>query len=89
VTVGDLLLAARVTGPTGVRFAVMFVDHRLGVDSWWEADHELEVAGYVRGWIFAPRQFLRYPQPSADARPDDPADADGSRGDVGSFGGAV
>jgi hypothetical protein len=60
----------------------MFVDHRLGAESWWEADSELDRLGFVRGWIFAPRQFLRYPKPSSDARPDDPAVVDRRRGDI-------
>ena len=81
-TVGEVTIAALVTGPSGVRFAVMFVDGRLGVDAWWLIDDELERAGLVRGWIFAPRPFLRYPQTSPDAMPDDPAAIDRGRGDI-------
>jgi hypothetical protein len=82
VAVGSLTAAALVTGPTGGRFAVMFVDHRLGVDAWWDAEIELDREALLRGWIFAPRQFLRYPQPSPDAGPDDPATLDRRRRDI-------
>lgn len=71
-----------VTGPTGERFAVMFVDRRFGVDAWADAEYTLDRTGVSRGWIFAPRQFLRYPQPSTDATPDDPAILDRERGDI-------
>jgi hypothetical protein len=82
VVVEDLTIAVRVTGPTGEQFAVMFVDHRLGVDAWWDAEYALNRAGFLRGWVFAPGQFLRYPQPSPDAGSDDPAAVDRLRGDI-------
>jgi hypothetical protein len=82
VRVGDLTITALVTGVQGNRFAVMFVDHRLGTDSWIEADETLNRAGMARGWIFAPRPYLKYPRPAADAAPDDPAILDRTRGDI-------
>jgi len=81
-TVAGIDIAVLVTGPHGKRFAVMFVDHRLGADGWWDTDYKLRRASLVRGWIFASRQFLRYPQPSPDARPGDPAVIDRDRGDI-------
>jgi len=81
-TVADVDVTLLVTDPQGQRFAVMFVDRRLGADAWWEADYGLRQAGLVRGWIFATRQFLRYPQPSPDATSDDPAAIDRDRGDI-------
>ena len=75
-------MTALATGPSGMRFAVVFVDRRLGADAWWDADYELERAGLVPGWIFAPRQFLRFPRPTEDAGPDDPAVVDRERGDI-------
>jgi hypothetical protein len=60
----------------------MFVDRRLGADAWWDADDELEREGLLRAWIFAPRKFLRFPRPSKDAGPDDPAVRDRERGDI-------
>jgi hypothetical protein len=81
-TVAGQTIAVLVTGPGGERFAVMFIDRRLGVDAWRNSDYALERAGLVRGWIFAPRQFLRYPQPSPDAGADDPAVIDRERGDI-------
>jgi hypothetical protein len=60
----------------------MFVDRRLGADAWWHADDTLRRAGVVRGWVFAPRQFLRYPKPSADAQPGNAAAIDRERGDI-------
>ena len=82
VPVREVSVTVLVTGPAGAKFAVMFVDRRLGVDAWWDEDVELEGAGMARGWIFAPRRYLRYPQPAADAGPDDPAVRDRRRGDV-------
>jgi hypothetical protein len=82
VDIGGLSVAARIEGPTGLRFAVMFVDRRLGLDAWLEADSALELLGFMRGWIFSPRQFLSYPQPSSDAGPGDPAAVDQRRGDI-------
>ena len=73
VPVGEVSVTVLVTGPAGAKFAVVFVDRRLGVDAWWDEDLELERAGVARGWIFSPRRYLRYPQPAADAAPDDPA----------------
>jgi hypothetical protein len=78
----DLEIAVLVTGPSGARFAILFVDHRLGVDAWREAEYKLRADHLAAGWIFAPRQFLRYPQPSPDASPDDPVVADARRRDV-------
>ena len=80
--VGEVSVTVLVTGPAGARFAVVFVDRRLGVDAWWDADFELERAGVARGWIFAPRQYLRYPQPTTGATPEDPAVRDRQRGDI-------
>jgi hypothetical protein len=82
VNLDGLDVTVLVTGPTGERFAVMFVDHRFGVDAWTDAEYTLEHAHASRGWIFAPRQFLRYPQASPDAQPDDPAILDRRRGDI-------
>jgi hypothetical protein len=82
VTVAGVGVTALVTGPSGLRFAVVFVDRRLGADAWWDADFELERAGLVRGWIFAPRPFLRFPRPTKDAGPGDPAVVDRERGDI-------
>jgi hypothetical protein len=78
----DLEIAVLVTGPSGARFAILFVDHRLGVDAWRQAESRLQADHLARGWIFAPRQFLRYPRPSPDASPDDPVVVDARRGDV-------
>ncbi|MGH2866259.1 MAG: hypothetical protein ACRDNK_01650 [Solirubrobacteraceae bacterium] len=58
------------------------MDHRLGVDAWREAEYRLDADRVARGWIFAPRQFLRYPQASPDAPRDDPVKLDLQRGDV-------
>ena len=82
VPVGEVSVTVLVTGPAGAKFALVFVDRRLGVDAWWDEDAELERAGLARGWIFTPRQYLRYPHPAADAAPDDPAALDRRRGDV-------
>jgi hypothetical protein len=82
VLVAGITVTALVTGPKQDRFAVMFVDRRIGVDTWWSTDAALERAGVLRGWIFAPRLFLRYPQPSRDAGAEDPALIDRERGDV-------
>jgi hypothetical protein len=81
-TVDDVDVAVLVTGPGGARFAVVFVDHRLGADAWRAADERLEAASIARGWIFAPRQYLRYPESSPDAPEDDPAVLDRRRGDI-------
>jgi hypothetical protein len=82
ITLAGMSVPALVTGPAGRRFAVMFVDRRLGAEAWWDADFELEREDLARGWIFAPRPFLRFPRPSKDAGPDDPAAVDRERGDV-------
>jgi len=82
VPVGEVSVTVLVTGPGGAKFAVVFVDRRIGVDAWWDEDLELERAGMARGWIFAPRRYLRYPEPAADAGPEDPAVRDRRRGDV-------
>jgi len=82
VQVGEVTVTVLVTGPAGAKFAVAFVDRRLGVDAWWDEDAELVRAGLARGWIFAPRRYLRYPQAAPDAAPDDPAVRDRQRGDV-------
>jgi hypothetical protein len=82
VPVGEVPVTVLVTGPAGAQFAVVFVDRRLGVDAWWDANLELERAGMAGGWIFAPRQYLRYPQPTTGATPDDPAVRDRQRGDI-------
>ena len=82
VPVGEVSVTVLVTGPAGAKFAVVFVDRRLGVDAWWDEDAELERAGVARGWMFSPRRYLRYPQPAADAAPDDPAARDRQRGNV-------
>lgn len=82
VPVGEVSVTVLVTGPAGAKFAVVFVDRRHGVGAWWDEDNELERAGMARGWIFAPRRYLRYPEPAADAVPDDPAVRDRRRGDV-------
>ena len=79
---GGLEVTLLVTGPTGNLFAVMFVDHRLGVDAWADADRVLERAGTSRAWMFSPRQYLRYPQPKPAAGSDDPAVLDRARGDI-------
>jgi hypothetical protein len=81
-TVDGVDVAVLVTGPRGARFAVMFVDHRLGVHAWRTADDRLQAASIARGWIFAPRQYVKYPEPSPDASQDDPAVLDRRRGDV-------
>jgi hypothetical protein len=80
--VGELSVTVLVTGPASAQFAVVFVDRRLGVDAWWDADLELERADMARSWIFAPRGYLRYPQPTTGATPDDPAIRDRQRGDI-------
>jgi len=82
VPVGDVPVTLLVNGPAGAKFAVVFVDRRIGADAWFDQDLELGSAGLVRGWIFAPRRYLRYPEPAADAGPDDPAVRDRQRGDV-------
>lgn len=82
VEIKGLPVTATVEGPSGRRFAVMFVDQRLGVEAWWELDSKLERLGFARGWIFSPRQYLRYPQPSPDADAEDPAAIDRRRGDI-------
>lgn len=43
--VGEVAVTVLVTGPAGAQFAVVFVDRRLGVDAWYDADSELERAG--------------------------------------------
>jgi hypothetical protein len=78
----DLDVTVLVTGPSGARFAILFVDRQFGVDAWREAEYRLDAEHLARGWIFAPRRFLRYPQASPDATPDDPAKLDARRGDV-------
>jgi hypothetical protein len=82
VTVAGVSVTALVTGPSGLRFAVVFVDRRLGTNAWRDLDEQLARQRVTRGWIFAPRSFLRFPRPSKDARPDDPVVTDRERGDI-------
>ena len=61
VPVGEVSVTVLVTGPAGAKFAVVFVDRRIGVDAWWDEDLELERAGMARGWIFTPRAVPALP----------------------------
>jgi hypothetical protein len=49
VPVDGVSVTVLVTGPTGAKFAVVFVDRRLGVDAWWDEDARLSARAWLGG----------------------------------------